>query len=187
MAEHDTASLADAGMSTRAIAAATGVSQPTVSRDLAGDSYESPDPDDDITDAEIIEERRRARADGSGLVRRDGRGEIDDAGVVLPHRVIGGWSHDRSQALVELDHRPVIDVHYRGDQPRSFLTSPAHKGSLETTSETVALTSETHRDKVADPETGPVGRYRPSGYTLEVVAVEYADRTDASRLEHVWK
>lgn len=52
------ASLADAGMSTRAIAAATGVNNATVSRDLAGVANATPDPDDDdeIVDAEVIDE-----------------------------------------------------------------------------------------------------------------------------------
>lgn len=51
------ASLADAGMSTRAIAAATGVSDITVRRDLdAGATNVAPDPDDEIVDAEVIDE-----------------------------------------------------------------------------------------------------------------------------------
>ena len=52
------ASLADAGMSTRAIAAATGVSHMTVDRDLAAVTNVTPDtdPDDEIIDAEVIDD-----------------------------------------------------------------------------------------------------------------------------------
>lgn len=66
------ASLADAGMSTRAIAAATGVSKDTVARSLAaGVSNETPhtDPEDEIVDAEVIdapepEQRKVTGTDG---------------------------------------------------------------------------------------------------------------------------
>lgn len=52
------ASLSDAGLSTRAIGAAIGVHKDTVRNDLAGGekSPPHPDPDDEITDAEIVED-----------------------------------------------------------------------------------------------------------------------------------
>ena len=53
------ASLRDAGLSTRAIAAATGVSRPTIQKDLTEqvvNSLPPADPDDEIVDAEVISE-----------------------------------------------------------------------------------------------------------------------------------
>jgi hypothetical protein len=50
------ASLADAGMSNKAIAAAVGVTAMTVGRDMAGVTNVTPDDDDEIVDAEVIDD-----------------------------------------------------------------------------------------------------------------------------------
>lgn len=48
-------SLRDAGMSTRAIAAATGMAQSSVVRELSGEPNGSPDPDADIVDGGVVD------------------------------------------------------------------------------------------------------------------------------------
>jgi lambda repressor-like predicted transcriptional regulator len=58
-------SLRDAGMSIRAIAAATGASYGTVHSELAaGDQKRSPDDDDSIIDAEVVEPRETPKVTG---------------------------------------------------------------------------------------------------------------------------
>lgn len=46
-------------MTTRAIAAATGASQRTVVRELSGESFDSPAPDDDVIDAELVDDEEK--------------------------------------------------------------------------------------------------------------------------------
>jgi len=116
------ASLADAGMSTRAIAAATGVSHMTVDRDLSAVTNVTPDdPDDEIVDAEVI-------GDPTPPEPRTVTGVDGKSYTLKPKSQV-----DRRPPLTDAATRAGLDLRKRVESLESLMEDdrfPAHRAAL---------------------------------------------------------
>jgi predicted transcriptional regulator len=83
-------SLRDSGVSQRAIALATGLSQPTISRELSGDSHESPEADESQaveSEAEFAEEFDKETAEEKRIAAREHLAEIELQAIASGDRI----------------------------------------------------------------------------------------------------
>jgi hypothetical protein len=114
------ASLADAGMSTRAIAAATGVSRPTIISDLQVVNSLPADPDDEIVDAEVIDDPTPEPRKVTGT---DGKSY-----TLKPKPVV-----DRRPPLTDAANRIGLDLRKRVESLESLMEDDrfaAHRDAL---------------------------------------------------------
>ena len=152
-------SMREIGMSTRAIASATGISQKTASRELAAarESNDSPVPVTG-TDGKTYEGRRTAKIQsGAGFygpgekIEMDTESTIDiDTGEILEEHPIPKEDKPRAEATTKQFMAAVADLNRILDRFHKIKTSPNYRNNIDQLTQTHASDIDRAIDELVD-------------------------------------
>lgn len=150
-------SMREIGMSTRAIGAAVGVNQKTISNDLRGEEFSSPAPVTG-TDGKTYEGRRTTKIQsGAGFygpgekIEMDTESTIDiDTGEILEEHPIPKEDKPRAEATTKQFMAAVADLNRILDRFHKIKTSPNYRNNIDQLTQTHASDIDRAIDELVD-------------------------------------